>query len=285
MLLKDFKMMCLKLENFEFLTVDITKEIKKGRTDEDVRKSPDQRGKYETSFYDLDLDGSVVHDDTRKILIEESNRVPLCAPKNLDGLGLLEINLRSWISMRDLLKRECMALAPMIESVLVLSLFIPAFFLLCIAHEIYLRQDAWLTTFNSVAVLHIIVFLAFATDALLLCVDANAKFDSHNDKIAKNKESFLRRRKQTKAESQGDTNESIETYVKYLHISNVMDTMIQKIETKDVPITLLGVKVNRTLQSKALFAASSYLFTLVCIVAQRFDVVVELEESFVPKRL
>merc|ERR1719428_2741386 len=99
--------------------------------------------------------------------------------------------------MRDLLKRECMAQAPMVESTLVLTILIPVFFLLCIAHEVYVRQDSWLTSFNAVALLHVTVFTVFASEALVLCVDANYSFDAHNDKVAKNKESFLRRRRET----------------------------------------------------------------------------------------
>jgi hypothetical protein len=58
-----------------------------------------------------------------------------------------------------------------------------------------------------------------------------------------------------------------------------MDTMIQKIETKDVPITLLTVKVNRQLQGQALAACASYVFALGCLVAQQSDLMVRLEKS------
>jgi len=215
-----------------------------------------------------------------------------------DRLALLEKNLRTWISMRDLLKRECMAQAPMIESTLVLTILIPVFFLLCIAHEIYVRQEAWLTTFNAVACLQVTVFTAFASEALLLCVDANASFDEHNDIVARNKESFLRRRRETLetvqpmvTQSTRDSTSSaldndnvnrVLEYVKYLHISNVMDTMIQKIETKDVPITLLSIKVNRKLKAKAIAAVASYVFALVCLVAQQLDFVAGVEKSLTP---
>jgi hypothetical protein len=288
MVLKEFKMICLKLENFDKLTVDLNKKKMKGRTEEQIKNSYGNLGAYETSKYDLDLDGSLVlNTDRVDSTISAEDVGALRLPEGMDGLSILEINLRSWISMRDLLKRECMAQSPMIESVLVLTLLIPVLFLLCVAHEVYVRNDAWLTTFNSVAVLHIIVFLTFAVEALLSCVDANAFFDSHNDKIAKNKESFLRRRRpdgpedgKTPEEATQIMTKRVETYVKYLHISNVMDTMIQKIETKDVPITLLGIKVNRSLQEKALWVGASYIFTICCIIGQRFDAVNEFEKSF-----
>jgi hypothetical protein len=257
-------------------------------------------GVYETSRFDLDLDGS--------ILLKEEKDLPFtlteddCKELNLDerlagkdfGLSLLEKNLRTWNSMRDLLKRECMAQAPMVESTLVLTILIPVFFLLCIAHEVYLRQDSWFTSFNAVACLHVTVFTVFASEALLLCVDANYSFDAHNDKVAKNKESFLRRRRETFADDAigSDLNKVDEAfllahgerlqvldYVKYLHISNVMDTMIQKIETKDVPITMLTFKVDRNLKGKAIAAVASYVFTLVCLVAQQFDYVTEVRQD------
>lgn len=300
-ILKGFKVICLKLENFDVLTVDLNHHSAKGLAEEDLETSEDGqvvRGKYETSLYDLDLDGSSVCRPGWTLLKQDCLNLGLDESVAQDPLALLEINLRTWISMRDLLKRECMAQAPMIESTLVLTILIPVFFLVCIAHEVYIRDDAWFTTFNTIACLHCVLFLAFASEALLLCVDANASFDSHNDKVAKNKESFLRRRKQAgegaralgKSQAEQDHDsvrlyamdvqmDRVEAYVKYLHISNVMDTMIQKIETKDVPITLLSVKVNKRLQQRAMAVAASYLFTLACFVAQRYDVVSNFEKT------
>jgi hypothetical protein len=335
LVLKGFKIMCLKLENFDKLTVDLDDKKKKGNSKKDLKRSEEVDGKapmgtHETSRFDLDLDGSI-------LCGKDPNGKPwnfdeeACRELNLDEviagdtLALLEKNLRTWNSMRDLLKRECMAQAPMVESTLVLTILVPVVFLFGIAHEfLYAKQESWLTTFNAVACLQVTVFTGFAFEALLLCVNANASFDMHNDIVAKNKESFLRRRRETVGDGSAEEKaladarktlanrvaearkaaaadpsdgklakevaeaessqlpqevDQVLNYVKYLHISNVMDTMIQKIETKDVPITLLTVKVNRQLQGQALAACASYVFALGCLVAQQSDLMVRLEKS------
>jgi len=233
-----------------------------------------------------------------KELTEEGYKLDLTGREPIDRTGSticpldirqINTNLRVWLLIRDYLKVKSTEVTQAIENILVFSLLIVS---CCAGSMLFQRwqkkplEQILFSSLGSVCAFHTIVFGFFALDCVLKCTEANDFFDGHDDEIARNKEGFIRKvstdlnlrtetnhdMKDQKVEKMMDemlgrvdnvqqTVSNNEMMQQQRNVLVLMDTVMQKISTKDVPITLLGYKIDSFFQKRIIALGVGYFVT------------------------